>query len=126
MKKTNIIRKTVGVDAGMIWIGDPCYIMGEDTSHRPESWDGFCHDIEELNNVAEPLGKGIGCAISSGFGDGAYDVEIETTDCGSWGERVSKVTVTFFDPNELDEDYDDEFGMFDDPYYQDPEVGVSQ
>ena len=92
----------VGVDAGLIWIGDPCYIMGDDASSRVKDWQKFCEKIKDHKHVSEPLGKGTGVLVSSGFGDGQYDVSYETTNAGGWGERVSKVTITFID------EYDEE------------------
>jgi hypothetical protein len=86
----------VGVDAGLIWIGDPCYIMGDEASNRVEDWQEFCEKIKDHKHVSEPLGKGVGVLVSSGYGDGQYDVSYETTSGNdAWGKRVSKVTITF-------------------------------
>ena len=86
----------VYVDAGLIWIGDPCYIMGDDAGNRVTDWADFCDNLREDGNyktVTAPLGKGIGLAISSGYGDGCYPVHVEHNSEG----RVSKVTITFID-----------------------------
>lgn len=91
---TKKIKKTVCVDAGLIWIGDPCYVLGDDASHRVHDWGEFCGKLDD-NHASEPLGDGMGVAISSGYGDGAYEVELELSDEGVWGERVKKVTITF-------------------------------
>lgn len=93
--------KTVYVDAGLIWIGDPCYVLGDEASHRVTSWSDFCGKLSiDCHTVDEPLGEGIGVSIPSGFGDGAYPVHIEYSDEGSWGMRVKKVTITFIDDEE--------------------------
>lgn len=138
------------VDAGLIWIGDPCYIMGDEASSRVTDWSDFCgllhsgstpekeewwrkkQDYDSYRSWVEsgvdlpdnadfvfpvkedpgppptprpdqlrgmvssaPLGDGIGIAVSSGFGDGAYPVTAVISDEGSWGKRVKSVTITF-------------------------------
>lgn len=97
------MRKQIGtvfVDAGLIWVGDPCYVMGDDASNRVTDWDEFCKVLEKSGqfnpkqNCSAPLGPGIGLAISSGYGDGEYPVFIETIKDGS-GERVKSVTIEF-------------------------------
>lgn len=98
-------KKNIGVDAGLVWIGDPCYVMGSDASHGPNNWSHFCDRLfseqavsNEAAFICEPLGAGIGVAIPSGYGDGYYTVTVETTkDTGGWGERVKAVTVSFED-----------------------------
>ena len=96
---------SVGVDAGCIWIGDPCYIMGDDASFKVDKWEDFCNLLNEFefdeNNFAEPLGKGIGTVVSSGYGDGEYPV-YATISHG----RVKSVKIQFFGDEE-DEDYND-------------------
>jgi hypothetical protein len=71
---------TVDVDSGSIWIGDPCYVMGDDASHRVRDWgDDYCDkyfadllDQKKVNN--EPLGQGVGVAVPNFGGDGSYPV----------------------------------------------------
>ncbi len=94
------MRKRVGtvyVDAGIIWVGDPCYIMGDDASNRVTSWSDFCEKITDHKQVSEPLGTGVGLVVSSGFGDGAYPVYAELSDEGDWGVRVKSVTIEFME-----------------------------
>jgi hypothetical protein len=86
------------VDAGCIWVGDPCYIMGDDATNRVHDWAKFCGTIDHSKQVQSPLGNGIGLMISSGYGDGCYPVDIEYNCEGC----PSKVTITFI------EDYDDD------------------
>jgi hypothetical protein len=90
-------NKKVSVDAGIIWIGDPCYVMGQNASHGVKDWDDFCRKMDETdhwssNGVSEPLGEGIGVVVSAGYGDGSYDVDVEHD-----GGRVKRVTVTFIE-----------------------------
>lgn len=85
----------VGVDAGLIWVGDPCYIMGDDASNRVKSWSEFCKllNVEKVDGVMEPLKHGIGLAISSGYGDGVYPVSVKYNDEG----RVAALKVDFIE-----------------------------
>ena len=83
----------VYVDAGLIWIGDPCYIMGNDASNRVTDWSDFCKELGGTSGVSAPLGKGIGLAISTGYGDGRYPVDVAYNGEG----RVTKVTITFIE-----------------------------
>ena len=89
-------KKFVAVDAGMNWIGDPCYVMGQDASHGVENWNEFCERMDDLGSpaVSEPLGDGVGVAVQSGYGDGRYEVEVETCEDGATPKRV---TITFVD-----------------------------
>ncbi len=86
---------TVFVDSGTLWIGDGCYVLGDDASHRVRSWSEMSEKIDRAafheDGVASPLGKGLGCIVQSGFGDGAYDLTVER-ELG----RVRKITIEFF------------------------------
>jgi len=84
----------VGVDAGCIWIGDPCYVMGADSSHGVKEWGDFCRRLNHSLPVCEPLGEGIGLCIDSGYGDGLYDVEVEYNGEG----KPARVVITFIEP----------------------------
>jgi hypothetical protein len=106
------MKKLIGhmsVDAGLCWVGDPCYVLGDDASSRVHNWDEFCSKITEMKHHAAPLGDGVGFAISTGYGDGSYPVYIETSDEGSWGERVKSITIDFLGDEEDEScDWDDE------------------
>ncbi len=88
----------IGVDAGLCWIGDPCYIIGTQT--RWESWSDFCEELhakfsDSDNTVSFPydLGhEGLGVVVSTGYGDGVYPVEVRRK--GAEG-RVMEVRVRF-------------------------------
>ena len=96
----------VCVDAGCIWIGDPCYVMGNDASSRVNDWvEDFCDKLDHDKHVNEPLGKGVGLCISSGYGDGRYPVEVEVD---TFSGRTKSVTITF-----IHSDYDDEEDDYD-------------
>jgi hypothetical protein len=63
-----------GVDAGLCWIGDPCYIIHKKTDGSlGKDWAGFCN----LLGTDYPTTKsfhGLGVCVSTGFGDGSYPV----------------------------------------------------
>ena len=93
----------IGIDAGLCWVGDPCYVMGKDSGYGVKTWKEFCDkhdkaaDESEFGwNACEPLGDGIGFAISTGYGDGAYPIYIERDRDGA----VSKIIVDFLDEEE--------------------------
>lgn len=92
---------TIYVDAGLCWVGDPCYVIGKDASHGVKKWSDFCEKLWESRGDgqhAEPLGKGVGHAISTGYGDGEYPVFVEYGDEG----RVKKIVIEFMeDEDEL-------------------------
>lgn len=78
---------TVGVDAGMLMVGDPCYFVGKDASINEscESWDQACNEIFCKPDVRRdtPMDVyGLGVAISTTYGDGEYNVYLETSASG--------------------------------------------
>jgi hypothetical protein len=103
MKSNVSIRKQigeVGVDAGLCWIGDPCYILHHDPMPKTvgEDWDEFCDILHEdgqyptCKQFNYELGHpGLGVVVSTGYGDGVYPVYAEFNEDG----RVAKVCVEF-------------------------------
>jgi len=85
----------VGVDAGAVWIGDPCYIMGDDASHRVHNWDDFC---DTLGDKGWPTTHQFdsGMYVSSGYGDGTYPVEVKRNHEG----RIAEVRIVFISEDE--------------------------
>jgi len=90
----------INVDAGLCWIGDPCYLLqtdGEGT--RPKSmgadWSEFCDKIDfndqhtQFNHDAGHAGLGV--CVSTGYGDGTYPVEVKYNEDG----RVKEVRIKF-------------------------------
>ena len=93
-----------GVDAGLCWIGDPCYILHCEEG-LPQSlgknWMDFCgtlgKDHPTMKSYHYQLGhEGLGVCVSTGFGDGSYPVYALVLDEGTWGKRVAAIFVDFF------------------------------
>jgi len=89
---------SIGVDAGIIWLGDPCYTFFKPpTDVIGKNWGEFCEKLEaieeqkEENNDVYPFGF-TGIAVSSGYGDGEYPVFIKRKD-----GRIKEVKVVFFE-----------------------------
>jgi hypothetical protein len=101
----------VGVDAGLMMIGDPCYVSGDDPANAWISdWDKLCSEIwKEENQIYGqvaceiPFTRGhSGAAVitSSGYGDGVYDVYAKFSDEGDWGIRVKELKVVLIEDDE--------------------------
>jgi hypothetical protein len=101
-----------GVDAGLCWIGDPCYILHKDKpayegatpEGLPESlgkdWGEFCNKLDHsgplLQSFPYAMGhEGLGICVSTGFGDGMYPVYAHISEEGDWGKRVSAIFIDF-------------------------------
>jgi hypothetical protein len=100
----------VHVDAGLMYLGDPCYVLGDDASDRVTDWHAFC---DMLDKHAYPTAmiykKGTGAICSTGFGDGTYPVYVKFSDEGSWGKRVAEMKIVFIgaDDEELEDEDED-------------------
>lgn len=91
---------SINVDAGLCWVGDPCYVMGNDASHHPaETWRKFCDELSarKKKGVAE-WGEGIGVTVETGYGDGTYPVEVKRNEEG----RIMAMRVVFIDDYDSD------------------------
>jgi hypothetical protein len=69
-----------GVDAGICWIGDPCYILhpNEIPKELGKNWGDFCNNIDDMKTHKSfnyDMGhEGLGVCLSTGWGDGFYPV----------------------------------------------------
>ena len=75
---------SVDVDAGVLMIGDPCYSLPDDASHRStiaKDWARFCEALEGASH-SEPLGRGTAIVLRTPHGDGEYPVMAELTSGG--------------------------------------------
>jgi len=95
---------TVGVDSGLCWIGDPCYVLPDGSEYNPgRAWDKFCDALNESDKPGEPTAHNfdsIGVCVGTGYGDGEYPVTAEISSDG----RVMSVTVDFDCREDDDED----------------------
>ncbi len=95
----------IGVDAGLCWIGDPCYVLhkeeGAPTSIGAD-WGEFCdrmgRDVTQFNY---DLGHaGLGVCVATGYGDGFYPVEVRRSEDG----RIAEVRVVFIPEAESEDE----------------------
>lgn len=100
---------TIGVDAGLCWIGDPCYVLHQEDSPKDlgKDWGAFCDKLglrgQERTGAVQfhyDLGHaGLGVCVDTGWGDGVYPVCIRRTKSG----RIAEVRVVFIEPGDEDE-----------------------
>ena len=90
----------IGVDAGLCWLGDPCYCVTPDADNHPtQTWIEFCDKLGKIEQkgVAQwnyKLGHvGLGVSVSTGYGDGNYPVFVRRNDEG----RIAEVKVVFIE-----------------------------
>ena len=95
----------IGIDAGLCWIGDPCYIVHAERTPKAvgKNWEEFCnllHDDDQYPMCKQfnyDLGHaGLGVVVSTGYGDGVYPVFAEFSDDG----RIARVWVEFIDQDD--------------------------
>jgi len=99
----------IGVDAGLCWIGDPCYVLKDKAEKRPfdlgKDWHGFCERLwkREARGAAQwnhdGGHAGLGVTVGTGHGDGEYPVLVRRNAEG----RVMAVMVDFGWPGADDE-----------------------
>lgn len=105
MKKRVEQIGVIGVDAGLCWIGDPCYVLHQEEPPKTigKDWGEFCNILDKGNQY--PTAKqfdydlghpGLGVCVSTGYGDGVYPVYAEYGDEG----RIAKVWVEFMGEDE--------------------------
>ena len=118
----------VGVDAGMVMVGDPCYLdnYGKKSSDGFEwvateveaqktankfdySYSGACAATLSENSAGE-LGLASAVAVSSGYGDGVYPVYATYNGEG----RIVRLEVSFDSSDEEEDVEDDEEDVEDD------------
>ena len=92
---------TVGIDAGMLYLGDPCYVI--DRGLGKMDWNEFLDKMYAASPEGEdarywPVKGFMGMAeftaghvVTTGWGDGEYPVHVTFAEDG----RIASVTVTF-------------------------------
>lgn len=106
----------IGVDAGLCWVGDPCYILHTDTPPKAigKNWGDFCNGLTKYERGMEISlqhksynydngHEGLGVVVGTGWGDGSYPVYAEFEH-----GRVARITVDFMPLEEDEEDEDEE------------------
>lgn len=103
----------IGVDAGLCWIGDPCYILHKNPAELPESlgedWSGFCEELGEEYPTAKSFNytkgyEGLGVVVSTGLGDGFYPVYAKIENLDRLGKSVTAIYVDFLGDQEDDDE----------------------
>lgn len=85
---------SVTVDAGLIQIGDPCYMFDAHDKWLKYLETSGITGMDLSTNVSHENGNpGMAVVVSSGFGDGVYDVMVKK--CSETG-RVKEVKIKFF------------------------------
>lgn len=84
----------VGVDAGLLMVGDPCYFIRDTPEHKTAAdvaeltWKKVCSDTVSLRNsdgqqlTFSPQNPGLGVIVNTTHGDGIYPVFLVTTPGG--------------------------------------------
>lgn len=87
-----------GVDAGICWIGDPCYIIHTDDQPKAigKNWREFCDILGESYPIKKSFRydmghEGLGVCVSTGWGDGTYPVYALINE----HNRISQVLIDF-------------------------------
>jgi hypothetical protein len=114
---TTYMAGVIGVDAGLCWVGDPCYILhreGEEDTPKSigRNWMEFCDslgsDYPTVKQFNYDLGHpGLGVCVSTGYGDGVYPVMVTKNSEG----RVVRVTIEFIsyeNEDTFEEDYNED------------------
>ena len=110
MKENFELAGHIGVDAGLCWVGDPCYIIhNEDdiSSVIGKNWSEFCGKVTDKEVTQFPYTQGqegLGLAISTGYGDGFYPVYVRKEH-----GRVMEISVVF-DEGSQEEEEEEEIG----------------
>lgn len=114
MEKNSKVRLLgkFSVDSGLVWFGDPCYILHKKEGELPESvgydWQNFANQVGSSDFVSfkhDAGHNGFGVAVRTPGGDGTFPV------LGIFNEenKIAFVVVDFSDTfnGQYDEDMDE-------------------
>lgn len=101
MKRVQIGK--VVIDSGVIWIGDPCYIIGDSFPQNilGSNWNELCNkylakceqNTGEIDGLRTANFDGIGIASGTGYGDGIYPVYAVIDSYGT----IHSITIEFIE-----------------------------
>lgn len=95
----------IGVDAGVCWLGDPCYCVTPDAENHPApTWPEFVDALYSKDKDGPTCVQfnfagghpGLGVCVSAGFGDGLYDVYVKRARTEA-GPRIAELKVVFIE-----------------------------
>jgi len=106
---------SIGVDAGIVWLGDPCYILHRNDPAEQDSapadigvsWHDFCERINARGIYRTGVAafshdagySGMGLCVSTAYGDGEYPVYVKRNRFG----RIAEVKIVFAGMDDPDE-----------------------
>ena len=95
MKKTitKILLGTCGVDAGLIYLVDPCYVQNQPLVRDSDKWQKFCKLFyKDQDKKTQSADMCAGVIVNTRHGDGEFNVYGYYDD-----EGIRKVEVSFVD-----------------------------
>lgn len=104
-RQKKILVGEVGVDSGLIWVGDPCYIIHSKhgtPGYIGKNWGEFCSMMSEscppqMRQFKYALGHAcFGVCATSGYGDGYYPVYAYINK----ENMITKLEINFIDASE--------------------------
>jgi hypothetical protein len=89
----------ITVDAGLCWVGDPCYILHRESAPKAigTDWEKFCEILHSEGHITHKQFNhdrghaGLGVVVQTGYGDGIYPVYAKFNELG----RIARVWVDF-------------------------------
>jgi len=99
MARFEIVGK-IGIDAGLCWIGDPCYLANDSPTRLaasappPSHWERFVEWLYPSDDADPWRGARehpLGVVVGTGYGDGEYPVQVRRNSEG----RVAELLVVF-------------------------------
>lgn len=73
----------VGVDSGVLWLGDPCYVMPDDAEDNPGAdWVEFARQLEVDQPRVWQNRNGATIGITVPTGDGGFPVSVRRNEAG--------------------------------------------
>lgn len=100
----------IGVDAGIVWFGDPCYILHKDQPYKElgSNWGDFCKTLDKNRHYEKGFTSfnSLGICVETTHGDGTYPVFAKKNRDG----RICEVKVMFEGyPGDEDDEFDRDY-----------------